>query len=295
MTDFPSLARSTWHQLEPVHASVYFSPEATEEAAALGYPADSRWPRYFALRSAPLGAAGPELVTAAYYSFSPRAVRAYVPGVWDTASPDAVLDARLRAVDRTLRALLGPGVDDPGIAEAARLARTAAEAADLPGRTLAAANRDLPWPGPETPHLQLWHAATVLREHRGDGHLVALRAAGLDGCESLVSFAAIGAAPEPNFATRGWTDEEWGAARERLTARGWLDAEGRATALGRQRRDDIERMTDELAAEPYRALGADGCARLAELNGPVFAAVIGAGMLPTQSTLGILTVRAPTR
>ncbi|MCT2588653.1 hypothetical protein LHJ74_01630 [Streptomyces sp. N2-109] len=291
MTDFPALARRMWHQLEPLHASLYFSPEAVAEAAELGYDTESRWPRYFAYRSAPLGAAGPELVAAAYYSFSPGAVRTHIPAVWHTASPEAVLQARLRTVDRTVRALIGDDADSPAIAEAAELARTAAEAADMAGRALGAANRDLPWP--REPHLALWHAATVLREHRGDGHLMALRTAGLDGCEALVSFAAIDAAPLANFASRGWSDKEWTAARDRLAARGWVDGEGRATELGRQERDGIERTTDELAAEPYRALGEQGCARLAELTGPLFAAVIGAGMLPMQSTLGILTVKPP--
>ncbi|MGH3312624.1 MAG: SCO6745 family protein, partial [Streptomyces sp.] len=207
MTDFSGLARQMWHQLEPVHACLYFSPQAAEEGEALGYDTTERWPWYFALRSAPLGPVGPEVVTAAYYSFSPRTVAAYVPEVWRTATPEAVLTARHRAVDSTLRAVLGDRLEDPGMAEAAALARTAAEAAGLPGRPLAAANAALPWP--EEPHLALWHAATVLREHRGDGHLAALLGAGLDGCEALVSFAGIEAAPVGNFASRGWSGAEW--------------------------------------------------------------------------------------
>ncbi|MFI8852813.1 hypothetical protein ACIGW3_21845 [Streptomyces sp. NPDC053499] len=291
MADFPSLARQTWHQLEPVYASVYFAPEVYAQTAALGYAATERWPSYFALRAAPLGAATAELVTATFYSFSPRTVAAHVPGVWRTASPEAVLEARTRGVDATLRAMLGDRIDDPGLAEAAELARTAAESADLAGRPLAAANAALG--RPSEPHMVLWHAANVLREHRGDGHLAALQAAGLDGCEALVSFAGIGAAPVANFASRGWSEQEWAAARTRLRERGLLDADGTATERGREVRDEVERMTDELAAAPYRALGADGCARLAELNRPAFTAVVNSGRLPAQSTLGILTVQAP--
>ena len=310
MTDFASLARQTWHQLEPLYASVYFAPQVAEETAALGYDTSVRWPTYFALRAAPLGSGGPvgtgpepvgpgpepvgpgpELVAASFYSFSPRTVREHVPGVWRTASPSAVLDARLRGVDRTLRALLGDRIGDPALAETAALARTAAEACDFAGRPLAAANAALGWP--DEPHLVLWQAGNVLREHRGDGHLAALLTAGLDGCEALVSFAAVGAAPVENFASRGWSEEEWGAARARLAARGLVDGEGAATERGRALRDDVERTTDELAAAPYRALGAGGCARLAELNAPAFMAVVASGLLPTQSTLGILTVKAP--
>ncbi|MGI5351184.1 SCO6745 family protein [Streptomyces sp. CA-250714] len=291
MADFPSLARQTWHQLEPGYASVYFAPEVAAQAAALGYDTTARWPAYFALRAAPLGAATAQLVTATFYSFSPRAVAEHVPGIWRTASPEAVLEARMRGVDATLRAILGDRIGDPGLAEAAELARTAAEAADLAGRPLAAANAALDWP--QEPHLVLWQAANVLREHRGDGHLVALQAAGLDGCEALVSFAGIGAAPVANFASRGWSEQEWAAARTRLVERGLLDAEGTATERGRELRDEVERTTDELAAAPYRVLGEDGCARLAELNRPAFMAVIESGLLPAQSTLGILTVQAP--
>ena len=36
----------------------------------------------------------------------------------------------------------------------------------------------LAWP--DAPQLALWHAVTLLREHRGDGHISALTAAGID-------------------------------------------------------------------------------------------------------------------
>ena len=195
-----AMVRRLWQLIEPVHALVYYAPELTEEAAALGLATDERWPSYFALRSAPLGAAGPELVAATYYSFNPRMVAEYVPAIWSVADPVKVL-AR-PAAGR------GPGAARPArrpgrLARAGRgrqLARRAAEAADLAGRPLAAANADLPWP--DAPHLALWQAATVLREHRGDGHVAALLTAGLDPTEALVSFAAVGAAPVEVFASR---------------------------------------------------------------------------------------------
>ncbi|MFI7640788.1 hypothetical protein [Nonomuraea sp. NPDC049400] len=285
------LARRMWHQLEPIHAVLYFSPQAFEEAAALGYDVESRWPSYFAYRTAPLGRAGSRLATAAYYSFSPRMIGEHVPAVWEVASPNKALDARLTAVDRTYRHLLGDKVAGPDVAEAAELARRAAESVTVSGRPFAAANLDLPWP--DEPHLVLWQAATVLREHRGDGHLAALLAAGLDGCEALVSFAAIGAAPVANFDGRGWSEQEWDAARERLAARGLLGPDGQATEQGRALRDQVERMTDELAAEPWRLLGEERAGRLAQLASPVLGAVFEAGLLPMTSTLGIATVKAP--
>ncbi|MEU7900335.1 hypothetical protein AB0B45_46820 [Nonomuraea sp. NPDC049152] len=283
-----SLARRMWHQIEPVHAAVYFAPQVFDEAAKLGYDVESRWPSYFAWRTAALGRAGLHQVTAAYYSFSPAMIAEHVPGIWETATPEQALEARLRGMDRTLRDLLGERVNQR---EAAELAMRTAESVDVPGRPMAAANLDLPWP--DEPHLALWQAYTVLREHRGDGHLAALQAAGLDGCEALVSFAAIGAAPAANFAGRGWSEQEWAAARDRLASRGLVDAEGVATEAGRALREQVERMTDQLAGGPWLALGEERAARLAELSLPFLGAIFETGMLPMQSTLGIGTVQAP--
>jgi len=285
------LARRMWHQLEPVHAVIWYAPEAFAEAAALGYDVETRWPSYFAWRMAPLGAAGPRLAASACYSFSPDMVAAHVPAAWAVAAPERVLAARERAVDRVYRAVFGDLIGSPGLAEAAEPAREAALAADTAGRQLAAANADLPWPA--EPHLALWHAINVLREHRGDGHIAALVTAGLDPCEALVSFAAIGAAPEEVFASRGWSAAEWAAAGDRLAARGWVDAEGQATARGRDGREEIEWRTDRLADGPWRALGPGGAQRLAELTGPLLGAAFESGLLPAQSTLGIANVPSP--
>ncbi|NES26812.1 hypothetical protein GCE86_30395 [Micromonospora terminaliae] len=279
-----AMVRKLWHLIEPVHALVYYAPELTGEAAALGLPTGERWPGYFALRSSPLGAAGPNLVAATYYSFSPRMVAEYVPAVWATADPAKVLAARLSGMDRALRALLGDRAESAELAEAAVLARRAVRAADLGGRPLAAANADLPWP--DAPHLALWQAATILREHRGDGHVAALRTAGLDPVESLVSFAAVGAAPAEVFASRRWSAEEWAAARDRLAGRGLVDGDGVATEAGRRLRDEVERRTDELAAAPWRALG-PAVGRFAQLVAPLTQAVVATGLLPARSTLGI--------
>jgi GNAT superfamily N-acetyltransferase len=251
----------------------------------------TRWPSYFAWRLAPLGAAGARLAASACYSFRPQMVAQHVPAAWAVATPEQVLAARMRAVDRAYRTLLGDRIGSPGLAEAARLARDAALSAGTAGRVLAAANADLPWPS--EPHLVLWHAVTVLREHRGDGHIAALVSAGLDPCEALVSFAAIGAAPEETFSSRGWTAQEWSAARERLASRGWVDAAGQATERGRNGRDEIEWRTDRLAEAPWRELGADRAQRLAELTGPLLGSVLESGLLPGQSTLGITAVPPP--
>ncbi|MFD5069737.1 hypothetical protein ACFWNC_17650 [Streptomyces sp. NPDC058369] len=277
--------RQLWHLLEPLHAVLYYAPEAFEEAAALGYGVDERWPSYFAWRAAPLGDAGADRVTETFHSFSPRMVGAYVPAAWAVASPDAVLAARDRAVDRTYRALLGDETAAPGTAEAAALLRRVAEAADTADRPMAAANAALPWP--DAPHLVLWHAATVLREHRGDGHLAALAHAELDPVESLVSFAAIGAARPEVFGSRGWDEGEWQAALDRLEKRGLVAADGTATEAGRALRAEVERRTDEGAAGPWRVLTDGERERLVGLLGPLWVAALGSGLLPSENTLGI--------
>ena len=281
----PARVRQLWHLLEPLHAVLYYAPEVFEEAAALGYDTADRWPGYFPLRAAPLGPVGAERVASAFYSFSPRMVAEHVDAAWSVASPQDVLAARLRGIDRTYRTHLGDRVDRPELAEAAALARRAAEAADTAGRPLAAANAALPWP--EAPHLQLWHAATVLREHRGDGHIAALLLADLDPVESLVSFAAIGAASVERFESRGWSREQWSAAGARLTARGLVEADGTATEAGRALRHSVEEHTDRLAARPWQSLGRADTDRLADLLGDYWIAVLSSGLLPSESTLGI--------
>lgn len=285
MADELGRVRQMWHLLEPLHAVFYYAPQVTGEAAALGYATDERWPGYFAWRGAPLGAVDADRVTAVFHSFSPAMVARYVPAAWDVAEPREVLAARTRAVDRAYRALFGARVEGAEFAEAAALARRAAEAADVTGRPLAGANAALPWP--EAPHLVLWQAATVLREHRGDGHVAALAAAGLDPVESLVSFAAVGAAPPEVFASRGWSAAEWEGGRARLAGRGLVRADGAATEAGRALRAQVERRTDEAASGPWAALGAERRERLVELLGPLWVEAIGSGLLPSETTLGI--------
>ncbi|MEU9054235.1 hypothetical protein AB0D37_28100 [Streptomyces sp. NPDC048384] len=277
--------RQLWHLLEPLHAVLYYAPEVLEEAVALGYDMTDRWPSYFPYRAAPLGAVSAERVASAFYSFSPRMVAENIEPAWKIASPEALLQARVRGMDRAYRTMFGARTDSPELAEAAALARRAAEAANTAGRPLAAANAALDWP--EAPHLQLWQAATILREHRGDGHIAALLVGGLDPVESLVSFAAIGAASVERFESRGWSRAEWASARDRLTARGLVGADGTATDAGRELRRTVEERTDQLAAAPWQSLTVDEVDRLAALLGEFWVAVLSSGLLPTETTLGI--------
>ncbi|MBK3581394.1 hypothetical protein JHN63_48075, partial [Streptomyces sp. MBT65] len=170
------------------------------------------------------------------------------------------------------------------MAEAARLALRATEACTRPARPLYAAHADLPVP--EEPHLAYFHAATLLREHRGDGHLAALLAAELDGLEALVSHTATGRGMTPKwvFGTRGWNQEEWDAASERLRERGLLDGDGELTEAGTALRTRIETETDRLDRAPYEHLGTEAVVRLTELATGFARRALAAGAFPRDLT-----------
>ena len=278
-----SVARYLWRVLDPYHALVYFAPEVAEAMKAVGLK--GWWMGYFAGRAAPMGPVAAPVVTATFFNFRPSMVERAIPDAWTFSTPGDVLAARFDAVDAALRRALGDVLDGPGVREAAGLAGEAMAAADLAGRPLAAAHAALPVPDP--PHLALWHAATVIREHRGDGHVAALVAAGLDGCEAHVSFAATGTISRDTLQpARGWSDEEWGAAVDRLRQRGWLDAGAALTDAGRTGRQEIEDRTDQLALRPWRALGEAGTERLVELARPLAVRLIESGAVPRPNPVG---------
>ena len=182
---------------------------------------------YFASRSAPMGAVPGEVVIATFFNFAPEEVLRCIPAAWSIASPADLLAARLAGIDATLRRILGDEVDSAAVAEAADLARIAAGACTPEGRPLYAGHASLPWP--DEPHLVLWHALSLLREHRGDGHIAAMVVEGVDGCEALVIHGATGEVPaEILKSSRVRSDEDWSAAEARLRDRGWLDDDGGA-------------------------------------------------------------------
>jgi len=219
-----------------------------------------------------MGAVGAEVVIATFFNFNPELVRHAISGVWDIASPAQLITARFAAVDAAFRRILGDQVvGSADMARAAELARIAADDASkhTEGRPLAAAHAELAWP--QEPHLVLWHAQSILREFRGDGHIAHLVVHGLSGLESLVTHAAAGdVPPQILLATRAWSEPDWRQAVDGLRARGWLEQgdELRFTATGAGRRQQIEDGTDALAAGPYAALGDERCAELRALVRP---------------------------
>lgn len=265
--------------LEPLHAMAYFAPETEELLTGAGLKPGRM--SYFAGRAAPMGAVGPGVVAATFYNFNPTLVARSIPDAWALAAPEALVMARFAAVDAALRRMLGDDVvTSAEMAEAAGLARRAAEACTVEGRPLAAAHLDLEWPG--APHLVLWHALSVLREHRGDGHIAVLVAAGLSGLEALVSYTATGRGFVVPFAmgSRGWSQEQWDGAVAALAGRGVLDGDGALTAEGTALRKGIEDDTNRLGAGPWDHLGDAGAARLGEIGGGLVRSLLAAGCFP---------------
>ncbi len=255
------VARRMWTLFEPIHAVTYFAAEARaafEAAGVRGF-----WRGYFAGRSAPLGRVTAAPVTASFYTFAPQMVSRALPAVWDLITPDQALAAREAGAVAALNRLLGDLTDAAG--RAADMLAAAAAGLDCSGRVLAGANAALPVPA--DPVARLWQAATVLREHRGDGHFATLLAADVDGCESNVLRAGFDLPRETIQPLRGWTDEQWAEAAARLAARRLIDSDGTPTPAGAALRAAIEATTDAAATRPW--LDQEFAADLAEVLYPI--------------------------
>ena len=276
----PLTARKTWRTVEPLHGMIYFAPEAAASYTRLGLDPGAG---YFASRSAAMGAVGADTVISTFFNFNPELVRAAIPAAWEVTSPAAVLEARVGAADAALARMLGDAVTSTEMERAARLARRAAERAALryEGRPLFAAHAGLAWP--DAPHLVLWHAQTLLREFRGDGHLTALVHADLDPVEALVMHLASGEVPGTFLRdSRGWPSPAWDAGVSRLIERDLVEAGDGPLTLsgpGLSLRQEIEDVTDRLAVFPYEALGEEECAELRSLTRPFSVAVVEAAGL----------------
>jgi hypothetical protein len=265
--------------LEPLHGMVYFVPETEQRLTAAGLQPGRM--SYFAGRSAPMGAVGASTVAATFYNFNPDLVARMIPAAWALAAPATVIAARFDAVDAALRRLLGDEVvASPEIAEAAGLVRRAVEGCRPEGRPLGAAYLAMDWP--DEPHLALWHGLSVLREHRGDGHIALLVDAGLTGIEALASHVAYrkGALKEFAVTSRGYSEQQWDAAVAGLVERGLLDEQEALTGAGAEMRHELEAGTDRLAFAPWAHLGSDCAARLGEIGGVAVRTLIANGGLP---------------
>ncbi len=282
----PTLVARAYRALAPLHDHVYFVPETEQHLTAIGLRPGRMV--YFAGRAAPMGAVGPGVVSATFANFSPAIVARHLPRAWTLATPEEVVAARFAAARASLTRLLGgeEAAAAPEVAELGDLLAEACEVLTPEGRPLYAGHADLAWPA--DPVGRLWHAATLLREWRGDAHVAVLLRSGLSGLEALLTHTATGRGltAAAAKATRGWTDEEWDAGLARLAGRGLLEGET-LTDAGRRLRADVEAATDELSAAPWEHLGPARTARVVELGKRLSTTVVGNGAYPS----GVLTGR----
>jgi hypothetical protein len=282
MEPTPTLARRFWAAIEPIHAVVYFAPEPLEAARKTGLRGFRM--SYFASRVAPLGPVPAEAVGAMAYGFAPATVARAIPDAWRFASPSAVLEARLASAPEALRHHADAALLESA-SELADLLWEAVAGCRFDGRPLAAAWSAVP--RPPDPVAAMWLAATIVREHRGDGHVLAGVASGLRGIDASVTFTATGAITRDIIQpSRGWSDEEWEQSVRRLQARGLLDSGGRLTKSGGALRRDVEDLTDRLAAGPVERLGSVGVERVIELATPLSRHLIDTGVIPVPNPIG---------
>ncbi|MFL6105901.1 MAG: SCO6745 family protein [Marmoricola sp.] len=272
--------RELWSLVEPVHAITYFAPPVSGCLSGIGL--HGFWNGYFAGRAAPMGAVGPGPVTATFFGFAPAMVGNAVPKVWSRVSPHDVLSCKLEAAGTFLAPLLAE-LDDVDTVTTALVG--AALGAPTDGRPLAAAWQSVE--PPADPAVRLWWATTVIREHRGDGHVLAATHAALSGLETTLTHIASGVVTrevmQPN---RGWTDDEWDEATGGLVRRGVLCPDGSLTGAGRELRKNVEADTDRLALPVLEAVGHE-LTRIRSVLGELGRAIAAGGNLPAGNPMGV--------
>lgn len=276
METMTSTARRMFELLEPICLVTFFADECGEELAALGHR--TYWDGYFASRAAPLGRVPAQVVHAAFYNFAEGEAARHIPSAWESIPPEASVAARERGSAASLRRILGPELcRSPGLTRAADLTTKAATSAPTEGRMMYAAMRTLATPS--DPVAQLWHSATVLREHRGDGHIAALLSERIGGTEAhVLSALAMGIHPPKSFGRiHHLPKRRLAEVMNGLRERGIVDDEGHFTDAGREIQHRVEVLTDELAAAPYEALSPAELDELITALEPVTAKLVAAG------------------
>jgi len=241
-----SRARRLRDAVEPIATQGWWSRAASERVAALGL---GFFDGYVWGRAAALGTPPASLVVATFGVFDPDVLTAIYEQAVTVASREDVLEARAAGAAESLEAVVS--ADDAEAIATPLLA--ALDSVDGLGRPLFSALRSLP--RPPTAHGRLWRAAELVREHRGDGHLAAVVASGID-------------LPAVNVLTELWLGfgvGEYSATRligpDRLAEgvatleRAGLVGGGALTDTGRTCRDALELDTDRSQHHLVEALG----------------------------------------
>ncbi|WP_099024372.1 SCO6745 family protein [Mycolicibacterium palauense] len=273
--------RRLWRAYEPVHAISYFHPRFAAVMAETGLT--GWWNGYFAGRAAPLGPTPPQVVTALFYGFAPAMVARAIPKIWTRIAPETAVQARLTAAESVLseQACAGSAEDLRRVTD--NLERVV-DALAFDGRALAGA-----WQSVQRPSSllgRLWLATTILREHRGDGHVIAATASGLTGLEAAITHIAAGQVNRDVLQpSRGWSDEQWEAARCALGERGVLADDDTLTSRGTSLRDRVEDITDQLASATVHAL--DDAAWTIDILTRLARTLVDRGAVPIPNPIGV--------
>jgi Helix-turn-helix family len=279
-------ARRLHAGIEPIAGSVYFAPEVHQafQAAGFGPPAEAEGclplgdlPAYYCSRAGCIGQVPGEVVVAAFGVFSPDLIIPNVEQGWRTADRDTVLRVRLAGQRAALEHVLGTS---PGVDRATELLLRAGDACSAGGRFLYAGLRSLPLPEPGWG--RLWRAADIVREYRGDSHITAWVAAGLDPVEAgLMTEVFYGMPTKHYHSGRGWRPSQLDAGLARLRRRGWINGDPVAfTPAGRAVREWIEASTNAQQQPVLDALG-DEYDELLGLLRPWAGAIVSANYYPS--------------
>jgi hypothetical protein len=268
-----AMARRMFALVEPIGVIPYSADEPNETMFALGFT--NYWDTYFAGRAAPLGLVAPGVVDALFYNFAPGEVARHIPRVWRTTTPEAAIAARRAGCAKALRRILGDRVESPACARVAELLTKAATSAPLQGRPMYAALRALPVPDDLV--TRVFHAASLLREHRGDGHIAALISNGIGGTEAHVLFALELEMPAEKFGRiHHLPAAQLTAVIDGMRDRGLIGDDGWLSERGHAVRERVEALTDDMAAKPYECLAPDELDELTSALEPLAALLIAA-------------------
>lgn len=259
--------------VEPIGVIPYSSDEPNDSMFALGFT--NYWDTYFAGRAAPLGIVPAEVVDALFYNFAPGEVARHIPKVWDTTTPQAAIAARQAGCVHALRTILGDHVGTPAFARATELLTKAAISAPVEGRPMYAALRALAVPDEVV--ARMFHAASLLREHRSDGHIAALMVEGIGGLEAHVLFALDMNMPAERFGRiHHLPASQLAAVIGGMRDRGLIGDDGWLSEQGRAVKQRVELLTDQLAARPYEILTPDELNELMDALEPLAALLVAA-------------------
>ena len=268
------LSRRLRDLVEPIAANVYFASEAQQEYADL----DLNYPQgYFASRGACMGQVPGNVIASAFGGFYPPMVTQFVDEAWSRTDAPTILAARQRGAIAALERQLGK--EPEGAERATELLRQLAGASTNAGRPLFSGLSSLGWPGDLVG--DLWRAADLVREHRGDGHTCAWVASGMSAIEVMLLTEAWWGIPLNSYIrTRGWPQEDVLASLDDLRERGLLDGDT-LTDAGTEVRGAIESATDRTDADKIAALTDAQFDELFALLEPWAKAIVASGGYPT--------------